>query len=81
MKAKKMFKKMMVYIETCESGSMFEPYEKDYEKMDVYALSAANAHESSWGCYCGSEAYVNGKNIKSCLGDLFSVNWMADTEA
>ena len=24
---------------------------------------------------------VNGKNIGSCLGDLFSVNWMEDTEA
>ena len=23
---------------------------------------------------------VDGKNIKSCLGDLFSVNWMQDTD-
>merc|ERR1719443_1218445 len=48
---------------------------------DVYALSAANPTESSWGSYCGSEAKVNGKSIGSCLGDLFSVSWMEDADA
>merc|ERR1712023_241624 len=48
---------------------------------NVYALSASNPTESSWGSYCGSEAMVNGKSINSCLGDLFSVNWMEDSDA
>merc|ERR1719238_1725896 len=48
---------------------------------NVYALSAANAKESSWGTYCGSDAMVDGKSIGSCLGDLFSVNWMEDSDA
>jgi len=55
-----------------------------FEKLttpNVYAVTAANAEESSWGTYCGSEAVVNGKNIGSCLGDLFSVNWMEDSDA
>ena len=26
------------------------------------------------------EATVNGKNVNSCLGDLFSVNWMEDID-
>merc|ERR1719161_1647724 len=47
----------------------------------VYAVTAANAHESSWGTYCGTQAKVNGKNINSCLGDLFSVSWMEDSDA
>merc|ERR1719162_1385303 len=47
----------------------------------VYALSAASPYESSWGTYCGSGAMVNGKNIGSCLGDLFSVAWMEDSDA
>merc|ERR1711972_249705 len=47
----------------------------------IYALSASNPTESSWGTYCGSEAKVNGKSIGSCLGDLFSVSWMEDTDA
>lgn len=51
------------------------------KNMNIYAVSAANPHESSWGCYCPPEDEVNGKHIGSCLGDLFSVNWMEDTDA
>lgn len=47
----------------------------------IYGVTASNASESSWASYCGSEAYVNGTNIGSCLGDLFSTNWMEDTDA
>lgn len=72
-----MFNKLTMYLETCESGSMFE----DMNIPNLYAVSAANPTESSWGSYCGSEAMVNGKSIGSCLGDLFSVNWMEDAEA
>ena len=56
---------------------MFE----DMHIPNLYALSAANPTESSWGSYCGSEAMVNGKSIGSCLGDLSSVSWMEDAEA
>merc|ERR1711937_285133 len=68
---------MGFYLESCESGSMFE----DMSIPGVYALSASNPTESSWGPYCGSEAKVNGKSINSCLGDLFSVNWMEEADA
>merc|ERR1712176_1202550 len=74
---KKMFKKLVFYLEACESGSMFQ----GMNIPNVYALSASNPTESSWGSYCGSEARVNGKSINSCLGDLFSVNWMEDADA
>jgi len=77
MSDKKMFNKLTFYLEACESGSMFE----DMNIPGVYALSASNPTESSWGSYCGSEAYVNGKSIGSCLGDLFSVNWMEEADA
>lgn len=65
------------YLETCESGIMFQ----DMNIIGVYAFKSANPTESSWGSYCGSEAKVNGITINSCLGDLFSVNWMEDAEA
>merc|ERR1712070_1197658 len=65
------------YLETCESGSMFQ----DMSIPGIYALSASNPTESSWGSYCGTEAKVNGKSINSCLGDLFSVSWMEDADA
>jgi len=72
-----MYKKLTFYLETCESGSMFE----GLATPGVYAVSAAGPSESSWGTYCGSEAMVDGKNVNSCLGDLFSVNWMEDSDA
>jgi len=44
-------------------------------------MTASNATESSWATYCPPNDVVNGVSIGSCLGDLFSVNWMEDTEA
>jgi legumain len=41
----KMFNKLTMYLETCESGSMFE----DMNIPGIYALSASNPTESSWG--------------------------------
>ena len=73
-----MFKELTFYLEACESGSMFPNLNAD---VNIYAMTASNGSLSSWGAYCGSEAYVDGKNINSCLGDLFSINWMEDTEA
>lgn len=77
MSDQKKFKKLVFYMEACESGSMWQ----GFDVPNVYALSASNPTESSWGTYCGSDAKVNGKSIGSCLGDLFSVNWMEDTDA
>jgi legumain len=79
MNENKMYNEMTIYMEACESGSMFENILED--DIDVYALSAANASESSWGTYCSPDDMVDGKSINSCLGDLFSVNWMEDTDA
>jgi len=76
MHSKNMYKKLTFYLETCESGSMFE----GMTTPGVYALSASSPTESSWGTYCGSDAMVNGKSIGSCLGDLFSVSWMEDSD-
>lgn len=72
-----MYKEMVMYIESCESGSMFKDLK---DNIDVYAVSAANAKESSWGTYCHPDDMVDGKHIGSCLGDLFSVNWMEDLD-
>ena len=78
MNKNKMYKEMVVYIEACESGSMFENILE--KNINVYAVSAANSSESSWGTYCSPDDKVDGKSIGSCLGDLFSVNWMEDAD-
>jgi legumain len=74
----KMYDQMVIYIEACESGSMFENILEN--NLNIYALSAANSHESSWGTYCYPDDMVGGKHVGSCLGDLFSVNWMEDAD-
>jgi legumain len=73
-----MYKEMVLYIEACESGSMFDGILAN--NINVYAVTAANPDESSWGTYCPPDDMVNGVEINSCLGDLFSVNWMEDAE-
>jgi len=67
-----------VYIESCESGSMFNNLLP--KNINVYATSASSPTESSWGCYCPPQDKVNGKSIGSCLGDLYSVNWLEDSD-
>jgi legumain len=74
-----MYKEMTIYIEACESGSMFEGILED--NLNIYATTAANPHESSWGYYCSPDDVVNGKHIGSCLGDLYSIVWMEDSDA
>ena len=49
--------------------------------MQIYATSAANGKESSWGTYCPPDDKVDGTSLNSCLGDLYSVNWMEDSDA
>lgn len=67
----------MIYIEACESGSMFEGLLKT--NLNIYAVTASSAEESSSGIYCGytyppSPPEYNGL----CLGDEFSVSWLED---
>jgi legumain len=75
---KKMYDKLVFYMEACNSGSMFEDILTD--DMNIYVTTAANPTEPSWGTYCPPQDMVNGKAINSCLGDLYSVNWMEDSD-
>lgn len=79
MHEKNMYNKLVFYLEACESGSMFEGTLSD--DISIYATTAANAEESSWGCYCGDEAMVDGVNVGSCLGDLYSVSWLENSDS
>jgi legumain len=72
-----LYQKLTFYIEACESGSMFPGLPSN---IGVYATTAANASESSWGTYCYPDDVVNGVHINSCLGDLYSVNWMEHSD-
>ena len=69
------FNKLVFYLETCESGSMFTKLPED---IRVYALSAAGPDESSWATYCSPDDVIAGKHLGTCLGDLFSVSFIED---
>ena len=79
MRSRDMYDRLVVYVEACESGSMFTG---DLLANDtkVYATTAASGMESSWGCYCGTESKVDGKSLSTCLGDLYSVSWMENSD-
>jgi len=64
------------YLEACESGSIFEGLLP--EGLNIYATTAANAEESSWGTYCPGEYPSPPPEYETCLGDLYSVAWMED---
>lgn len=44
------FADLVFYVEACESGSIFEGLLSD--DLNIYATTASNAQESSWGTYC-----------------------------
>ncbi|ETW06790.1 hypothetical protein H310_02944 [Aphanomyces invadans] len=73
------FKELVFYMEACESGSMFKGLLPN--DINVYATTAANDHESSWGTYCPPLGDKIGMHLLgTCLGDLYSVNWMEDSD-
>jgi len=74
-----LYGQLTLYIEACESGSMFEGILSP--NMSIYATTASNADESSWGWYCPPDDVVNGTELNTCLGDLYSINWMQNADA
>lgn len=71
------YKSMVFYLEACESGSIFEGLLPP--DINVYATTASNAEESSWGTYCpGDDQLPPPPEFDTCLGDLYSVAWMED---
>ncbi|KAL3818189.1 hypothetical protein ACJIZ3_004094 [Penstemon smallii] len=73
------YKEMVIYIEACESGSIFEGMMPD--NLDIYVTTASNAVESSWGTYCPGMDPAPPPEFITCLGDLYSVAWMEDSES
>nr|BAN20656.1 gpi-anchor transamidase [Riptortus pedestris] len=66
MKNKQRFSKMVLYIEACESGSMFDNLLGHHD--NILVSTAAAPDESSYAWYC--------ETWKTCLGDLYSIAWM-----
>ena len=61
-------------MEACESGSIFQGLLS--ESLNIYATTASNARESSWGTYCPGMAPAPPEEFNTCLGDLYSVAFL-----
>ncbi|VAH49983.1 unnamed protein product [Triticum turgidum subsp. durum] len=76
--ASKSYSKMIIYVEACESGSIFEGLLP--EDLNIYVTTASNAVENSWGAYCPGMKSSPPTEYDTCLGDIYSVSWMEDSE-
>ncbi|PYZ99354.1 hypothetical protein A6K26_009710 [Gammaproteobacteria bacterium 2W06] len=65
------FGEMVLYVEACESGSMFSNLLPD--DIGVYAVSASSPNQPSYACYMD-------EHLNTFLGDVFSIKWMEDTD-
>ncbi|KAJ8767654.1 hypothetical protein K2173_018212 [Erythroxylum novogranatense] len=72
------YKEMVMYVEACESGSIFEGIMP--RDLNIYVTTASNAQESSFGTYCPGMDPSPPPEYITCLGDLYSVAWIEDSE-
>merc|ERR1719174_141045 len=78
MRAKSMYRELVFYLDTCESGSMFTQLPTD---IGVLAISSARPDENANAIWCYEpDTDIQGTNIGSCLGDAMSVGWMMDSD-
>lgn len=72
------YKSMVIYVEACEAGSIFEGLLP--EEWNIYVTTASNPSESSWATYCPGFDPPPPTEYDTCLGDLYSVAWMEDSD-
>ncbi|GJS63679.1 vacuolar-processing enzyme-like protein, partial [Tanacetum coccineum] len=70
------YNEMVIYVEACESGSIFEGLIS--EDLNIYVTTASNAVESSWAAYCPDMTPPPPPEFDTCLGDLYSISWLED---
>ncbi|KAH7963251.1 hypothetical protein HPB52_020305 [Rhipicephalus sanguineus] len=71
MKTQKKFAKMVIYMDACESGSIFDGLLPN--NVNVYATTSSNLREPAYACYYDTYR-------KTFLGSVYSVNWMEHSE-
>ncbi|XP_044421391.1 vacuolar-processing enzyme isoform X1 [Triticum aestivum] len=71
------YKSLVIYVESCEAGTIFDGLLP--RDIAVYATTASNSTEFSYAAYCPDDDEPS--EFHTCLGDLYSVAWMEDSEA
>ena len=73
------YQELLIYMDACNSGSMFG--EGLLQAKNVLAVTAASKSEESYAAFCPPWDHVTSENDRetfSCLGDVFSINWVLD---
>ncbi|KAL2940187.1 Vacuolar-processing enzyme [Bienertia sinuspersici] len=76
--ASKSYKTMVIYVEACESGSIFDGHLP--KNLNIFVTTSANPYESSWATYCGGDHGVPSEYNNTCLGDSYSIAWLEDSD-
>ncbi|CAN0840269.1 Vacuolar-processing enzyme [Linum grandiflorum] len=74
------YKSMVIYMEACDAGSMFDGVLPN--DTNIYAVTASNPSENSYAFYCPND-YPNPSappDYDTCIGDLFSISWLEDCD-
>lgn len=71
MHTKQMYNNMLFYLDTCESGSMFEGILPD--NISIYATTSASSTEPAWNCFCET-------TIVACIASEYSFGWTVDSD-
>jgi legumain len=66
-----MYNQLVFYLEACESGSMFNRILPN--DLNIYTMTASTPFQSSYACYWSKER-------NTYIGDVFSVNWLENSE-
>lgn len=78
---KGLWKQLVWYVEACYAASVFDLFNKYEKDLGAYVATSANAEESAWAAFCPPDGdKVNGIEIGTCLGEVWSSSWMQNTE-
>ncbi|KER18880.1 hypothetical protein T265_15773, partial [Opisthorchis viverrini] len=66
------YKKMVLYMDACFSGSIFQDILPS--NVRIYATTSARDNEESYATFC------NDKRIKDCPATEFSYAWITDSQ-
>ncbi|KER19375.1 hypothetical protein T265_11830 [Opisthorchis viverrini] len=72
MHSKKKYNKLVLYVEACQSGSLFRNILP--KNVGIYVTTSANEDGQSWSVFCSD------KYIDVCLASEYAYAWIGDSE-
>ena len=73
----KRYGNLVIYLDTCNAGSMFENILSN--NIGVYAVTSTNSTTHSFSSDCNSVAFPG--HYEVCTGGLFSINWIYELQS